>query len=83
MGKYLLETSEKYRVDSESEVATLLNEAKNDGRYILAKYSSVKKETKVKKEIVDEYFVVTLTKKFDDAKEPTGEASVEYKIGAF
>ena len=34
-------------------------------------------------EIIDEYYLVTLVKVFDDAKDPNGEASVEYKIGAF
>lgn len=83
MGKYLLKTTEEHRADSESEAAALINAAKADNRYILSKYSSVKKERKAKGEIIDEYFIVTLVKVFDDPKEPVGEASVEYKIGAF
>ena len=83
MSKYLLETIEKYRVDSESGVSLLIDEAKNDNRYALAKYTSTHKERKQKGEIIDEYYVVTLVKKFDNEKEPVGEASVEYKIGAF
>ena len=83
MAKYLLKTTEEHRADSETEAAELINAAKNDGRYVLSKYSSVKKERKAKGEIVDEYFIVTLVKVFDDAKEPCGEATVEYKIGAF
>jgi hypothetical protein len=50
---------------------------------LLSKYSSVKKERKQKGEIVDEYYIVTLVKVFDDAKDPCGEAQIEYKIGAF
>lgn len=83
MGKYLLETTEKYRVDNEGGVALLIDQAKQDNRYELAKYTSTHKERKQKGEVVDDYYVVTLVKKFDNEKEPCGEASVEYKIGAF
>ena len=83
MAKYLIKTTEEHRADSEHEAAELINSAKADSRYVLSKYSSVKKEKKQKGEIVDEYYIVTLVKVFDDAKEPCGEASVEYKIGAF
>ena len=83
MAKYLIKTTEEHRADSEAEAAELIAAAKADARYILSKYSSVKKERKSKGEIVDEYFIVTLVKVFDDPKEPCGEATVEYKIGAF
>ena len=83
MSKYLIKTTEEHRADSEREVVELIEAAKTDARYILSKYSSVKKERKQKGEIIDEYFIVTLVKVFDDPKEPCGEASVEYKIGAF
>lgn len=83
MSKYLIKTTEEHRADTEYEAAELINAAKEDGRYLLSKYSSVKKERKQKGEIIDEYFIVTLVKVFDDAKEPCGEASVEYKMGAF
>lgn len=83
MAKYLIKTTEEHRADSELEAAELINAAKADGRYLLSKYSSVKKERKQKGEVIDEYYIVTLVKVFDDAKEPCGEATVEYKIGAF
>ena len=83
MAKYLIKTTEEHRADSEHEATELINAAKEDGRYILSKYSSVKKERKAKGEIVDEYYLVTLVKVFDDAKDPCGEATVEYKMGAF
>ena len=83
MAKYLIKTTEEHRVDNETEAAELIADAKKDGRYVLSKYSSVKKERKQKGEIIDEYYMVTLVKVFDDPKEPIGEASVEYKIGAF
>ena len=83
MAKYLIKTTEEHRADTEAEATTLIEAAKNDSRYVLSKYSSVHKERKQKGEVVDDYFIVTLVKVFDDAKEPCGEASVEYKIGAF
>lgn len=83
MAKYLIKTTEEHRADSEAEAAELIAAAKADGRYTLAKYSSVKKERKAKGEIIDEYYMVTLVKVFDDPKEPCGEATIEYKIGAF
>ena len=83
MSKYLIKTTEEHRADSELEAAELISAAKADSRYVLAKYASTKKERKVKGEIVDEYYLVTLVKVFDDAKNPCGEAQVEYKIGAF
>ena len=80
MSKYLIKTTEEHRADSEFEAAELINAAKADTRYLLSKYSSVKKERKQKGEIVDEYYLVTLVKVFDDAKDPCGEAQIEYKI---
>ena len=44
MATYLIKTTEEYRADSSAEATELINEAKADGRYTLAKYSSVKKE---------------------------------------
>lgn len=83
MSKYLCKTTEEHRADTEAEATALIEAAKADARYVLAKYSSVHKERKQKGEVIDDYFIVTLVKVFDDPKEPCGEASVEYKIGAF
>lgn len=83
MSKYLIRVTEEHRADSETEAAELINESKNDSRFTLAKYSSVKKEVKQKGEIVDTYYMVSLVKVFDDAKYPSGDTQVEYKIGAF
>lgn len=83
MAKYLIKTTEEHRADTEAEAAMLINAAKADTRYTLSKYTSVHKERKAKGEVIDDYFIVTLVKVFDDPKEPCGEASVEYRIGAF
>lgn len=83
MAKYLIKTTEEWRADTEAQATTLIDDAKSDSKYVLSKYSTVKKERKAKGEILDEYYMVTLVKVFDDAKEPVGDATVEYKIGAF
>lgn len=83
MSKYLIKTTEEHRADTEREATELITAAKSDNRYLLSKYTSVKKERKQKGEIIDEYYLVTLVKVFDDHKDPQGEATVEYKIGAF
>ena len=62
--KYLIQTTEIYRASNEAEAQELINEAKQAGEYELAKYSSEKKEVKSKGEVVDEYWIVTIKKKF-------------------
>ena len=82
MNKYLVSATEVYRVDNEESAAALIDEAKAETKYILAKYSSVKKEKKAKGEIVDEWYQVTLVKKFNDEKEPTDHISLCYTTKA-
>lgn len=81
--RYLISTTETYRVDSEAEAQQIINDAKNEAMYELKKYTSQRKTKKSKGEVVDEWFQVTLTKIFDDEKEPSGQASVKYTNGAF
>lgn len=79
MAKYLISTTEVYRVDSEQEAAKLIEEAKHSDKYTLSKYSSVYKERKQKGELVDAWHRVTLTKVFTDEKEPLETVEIEYK----
>lgn len=76
--KYLIETTEVYRVDSEDECKTLIEQAKRTS--LVAKYSSVKKEKKQKGEVVDEWFKVSITKKWTDEKEPDSCMTVSYGV---
>lgn len=78
MFEYLINATEVYRVDTEKEAAELINNAKQDREYDLTKYSSTKKERKQKGEIIDEWYQVTLVKKFNDEKEPTDHISLYY-----
>lgn len=80
MNKYLISATEVYRVDNEESAAALIDEAKAETKYILAKYSSVKKEKKAKGEIVDEWYQVTLVKKFNDEKDPISNINVNYEV---
>ena len=83
MAKHLISVTEVYRVDNEDQAARLIEDAKNSNQYTLSKYSSVHKERKQKGEVIDEWYRLTLTKVFDDEKEPFSEVSIEYQNGAF
>jgi len=74
--KYLIDTTEIYRVDSEAEADQLLETAKASG--VLNKYSCVYKERKQKGEIIDSWYRVTLNKKFTDEKDPTIQITISY-----
>lgn len=78
MSKYLVSVTENYRVDSESEVETMLEEAKNDNTFILSKYTSTFKEKKQKGEVIDSWYKVSLTKTFTDEKEPDRQVNISY-----
>ena len=80
MAKYLVSTTETYRVDTERESAEAIEEAKKDTTYILGKYTNEHKERKSKGEVVDEYWKLTLTKMFNDIKEPNNVYNVTYEV---
>lgn len=78
MSKHLISTTEVYRVDSEKECADIIEAAKRNPQFELKKYTSVKKERKQKGEVVDEWYNLSLTKVFDDEKEPIGSTEISY-----
>ena len=80
MAKYLCQTQEIYRVDSEAEAANLIEAAKKDNTFTLLKSSTEYKTIKAKGEIVDEYWKTTLVKHFTDLKEPDCTVSVNYTV---
>lgn len=81
--KYLINTTEVYRVANEDEAKKLIEDAKKDGNFILSKYSSEKREKKVKGEVEDEWFRVKLVKVFTDEKEPEYSTDISYEVNAF
>lgn len=76
--KYLLTTTEVYRVESENEAKKMIEEAKEDNHFILKKYTSEYKERKQKGEVIDTYWKVSLVKTFTDEKEPQFRTDVSY-----
>ena len=79
--RYLIQTVETYRADTEAEAQGIITEAKEAKEYTLTKYASEKKDIKVKGEgVVGEYYKVVLTKVFTDIKEPEVQAEVSYEV---
>ena len=68
--RYLLNTTEKYRVATVEEVEALHEEFLNSDKYTLASFGYVTKYIKAKGEIVEEYQVVTAKKVFNEEKDP-------------
>ena len=80
MAKYLISTVETYRVDNENEATQTIEQAKQDSSYTLGKYANEHKERKLKGEVVDEYWKLTLTKLFNDIKDPDTIVNVDYEV---
>lgn len=78
--KFLISTTEIYRVDSEAEAEQLIQDAKTDDKFDLLKYTTEKKDIKLKGEIVDTYFKVSLNKSFNELKEPLNEVDINYEV---
>ena len=76
--KFLLTTTESYRIDTEKEVEVAIQEAKEDSSFILKKYDRTFKEKTKGGEIVDSYFILKLTKQFNMEKDPVSEVSISY-----
>lgn len=77
--KYLVNVTEVYRVDSESEVEQLIADAKADDNFTLTKYNREYKEKKSKGDVVDSWYKVTLVKNFNDEKNPERIVEVSYE----
>lgn len=76
--KFLIQTTETYRVDSEEQVKQIIEEAKNDKHFVVKKYTSQFKERKQKGEVIDAYWKLSITKEFADEKEPQFQTEIEY-----
>jgi hypothetical protein len=80
MAKYLITTTEVYRVDSEGEVEAVIAEAKADENFVLTKYNREYKERKQKGEVIDSYYKVSLVKAFTEEKDPIIQTTVTYEV---
>jgi hypothetical protein len=75
MSKYLISTTEVFRVDTDEEAKNLIEQAKNSSMFELGKYSSEFKEIKKTEET---FYKVTLTKIFNDIKDPYRTTMPDY-----
>lgn len=75
MARYLINVTETYRVDSENEVAEMIEQAKKEPSYELTKYNCVHKMTKE-----DEWYRLSMTKAFNAEKEPSSAINIHYGI---
>jgi len=74
--RYLINTTEKYKVDSEYEAAQLINEFKEDeGTYHIVDY---KVTEKYDKGLDCEYFIVTVKKVFNTNEKQIENRNVPY-----
>ena len=80
MTKYLVNTTEVYRVDTMAAVEALQAAVKADSRYEVASFTYKAKNKKLKGEIIDEWYRVEITKEWDDEKEPSGSTKVSYGV---
>ena len=83
MNKYLLTSTDTYRVETVEDVEALHEELKNNPRFQLVSFSYKTKYIKEKGEIIGEYQVVSAKKVFNDEKEPISEVQVRYDKGDF
>lgn len=68
MSKFLIRSTEVYRIDSESEANNFIDQQKK--KYEVSKYSSELKERKIKGEVADSWYRVTIVKTYNDEKDP-------------
>lgn len=64
----LVEETKKFKVDTESDAAALIEDykkAQSTEGYVLSKAGYTRKEIKSKGEVIGEIFTVTVTKKFE------------------
>ena len=76
---YLIKTTEVYRVETEEQAKNFIEEQKQNDTYEITKYATERKDRKVKGEIVESYYQTTITKVFNDIKDPTDKVAVKYE----
>lgn len=79
MAAYLVKSVETYRLPTEEAVDKFLNELKENPIFEIIKYTSTKRDVKEKGEIVESFYRVEVTKKFNDEKFPGSEIDIIYE----
>ena len=80
MNNYLVQVQEIYRVNTEKEAQDLISSAKEESGYELIKYNCANKEKKSKGDVIDDWYKVSLVKRFNDEKEPVFKYRVSYEV---
>lgn len=80
MANYLCSVTEVYRCDTEEAAKNLIESAKHCRLYELKKYNCEFKERKMKGEIIDAWYKVSLTKAINDEKEPGSDVRLVYTV---
>lgn len=78
--KYLINTTDVYRVETVEDAERLHEELKSDNNFVLASFGYKTKYIKVKGEIVEEYQLVTAKKVFNAEKEPDRVVEISYEV---
>lgn len=78
--RYLTSVVETYRLPNDEAVKVFLEELKADPAFTITKYSSTKKERKEKGDVVDEWVRFTVTKVFNEEKEPESIINISYEV---
>lgn len=78
--KYLLTSTDTYRVATVEDVEVLHEKLKNDRNFQLVSFSYKTKYVKAKGEIIEEYQVVSAKKLFNDEKDPENHIDVKYGV---
>ena len=68
--KFLIQTTEIFRCDSEQEAETFLKDMKKDKNYEITSSTVAKKEVKQKGEVVDSYIKLTVKKVYNEERDP-------------
>lgn len=79
MSKYLISSVDTYRVDSEMEAKELIEKAKADPMFNIKKYTTEKRCTKSKGEIIDEWIRIQITREFTSEKEPDRQVEINFE----
>lgn len=78
--RYLICTTEVYRVDTMDQVEELRAEVEDDPHYGVSSFSYKSKCKKEKGEVVDEWYQVSVKKIFNDEKDPDSHVGVSYEV---
>lgn len=78
MSKYLISTTNTYRVASVEEALALRTELQQNGYGELSSFNYTTKEVKSKGEILDQFVIVKAKIDFNDQKEPMFDVDVFY-----